>query len=56
MHVVPMVWLRQALRRRSYASTRGVVCHTQVWDWAKRELKQKLDLGPKGLIPLEVRL
>ncbi|CAG0912874.1 unnamed protein product [Notodromas monacha] len=26
-----------------------------VWDWKKRVLKQKIDLGPEGLIPLEIR-
>ncbi|KAL8612332.1 Methanethiol oxidase [Nucella lapillus] len=26
-----------------------------VWDWQQRTLKQRLDLGPEGLIPLEVR-
>ncbi|KXZ56714.1 hypothetical protein GPECTOR_1g643 [Gonium pectorale] len=26
-----------------------------VWDWKERVLKQKLELGPKGLLPLEVR-
>ncbi|KAG2499289.1 hypothetical protein HYH03_002867 [Edaphochlamys debaryana] len=26
-----------------------------VWDWKKHSLKQKIDLGDKGLIPLEVR-
>ncbi|GLI68840.1 hypothetical protein VaNZ11_013383 [Volvox africanus] len=26
-----------------------------VWDWKARTLKQKIDLGPKGLLPLEVR-
>src|SRR5262249_46133117 len=25
------------------------------WDWEKRQLKQKIDLGPQGMIPLEVR-
>lgn len=26
-----------------------------VWDWEKHTLKQKLELGAEGLIPLEVR-
>jgi hypothetical protein len=25
------------------------------WDWAKREIKQTIDLGAEGLIPLETR-
>jgi selenium-binding protein 1 len=25
------------------------------WDWEGRKLKQKIDLGPQGMIPLEVR-
>ncbi|KAG2442933.1 hypothetical protein HXX76_003009 [Chlamydomonas incerta] len=26
-----------------------------VWDWAGRKIKQRIDLGDKGLLPLEVR-
>ena len=26
-----------------------------VWDWSKHTLKQTLDLGKDGLIPLEIR-
>ena len=26
-----------------------------VWDWTTHELSQRIDLGPDGLIPLEVR-
>jgi hypothetical protein len=26
-----------------------------VWDWAKREITQTMDLGAEGMIPLETR-
>jgi len=26
-----------------------------VWDWTTHKLTQRIDLGPEGLIPLEVR-
>ena len=26
-----------------------------MWDWTTHELTQRIDLGPDGLIPLEVR-
>jgi len=29
--------------------------HLYVWDWQKREVIQTIDLGPQGLIPLELR-
>jgi selenium-binding protein 1 len=29
--------------------------HIHIWDWAERKIKQSIDLGEKGLIPLEVR-
>jgi len=29
--------------------------HLNVWDWSTHELSQRIDLGPDGLIPLEVR-
>jgi len=29
--------------------------HLHFWDWEKRTLKQSIDLGEEGLIPLEVR-
>lgn len=29
--------------------------HLNVYDWTTRELKQRIDLGPEGLIPLEIR-
>ena len=29
--------------------------HLHVWDWKARELKQSIDLGDDGKIPLEVR-
>ena len=29
--------------------------HIHFWDWEKREIAQSVDLGAKGLIPLEVR-
>ncbi len=29
--------------------------HLNVWDWSKRTLAQSIDLGAKGMIPLEVR-
>jgi selenium-binding protein 1 len=30
--------------------------HLNVWDWKSRELRQTIDLGSDGLIPLEIRL
>lgn len=29
--------------------------HLNVWDWKTRQIKQSIDLGDQGLIPLEVR-
>ena len=29
--------------------------HLNVWDWNKHELKQSIDLGSDGQIPLEIR-
>jgi len=29
--------------------------HLNVYDWTSHELKQRIDLGPDGLIPLEIR-
>jgi selenium-binding protein 1 len=29
--------------------------HISIWDWTTHELLEKLDLGPDGMIPLEVR-
>jgi selenium-binding protein 1 len=29
--------------------------HLNVWDWSKRTISQSIDLGEKGMIPLEVR-
>jgi selenium-binding protein 1 len=29
--------------------------HLHFWDWESRQIKQSIDLGEKGLIPLEVR-
>lgn len=29
--------------------------HLYVWDWTKKEVIQTIDLGPEGLIPLELR-
>ena len=29
--------------------------HLNVWDWAQHKLVQRIDLGPNGMIPLEIR-
>ena len=29
--------------------------HLNVWDWEKHTLLQRIDLGPDGLVPLEIR-
>jgi len=29
--------------------------HLNVWDWTTHEMSQRIDLGPDGKIPLEVR-
>ena len=29
--------------------------HLHFWDWTKRKIAKSIDLGEKGLIPLEVR-
>ena len=29
--------------------------HLNVYDWTTHELKQRIDLGPEGLIPLEIK-
>ncbi|MCE9607874.1 MAG: selenium-binding family protein [Planctomycetia bacterium] len=29
--------------------------HVHFWDWTKRKIAKSIDLGPQGLIPLEVR-
>lgn len=29
--------------------------HIHVWDWSKRTIAQSIDLGEKGMVPLEVR-
>ena len=29
--------------------------HLYFWDWTKHEIIQEIDLGPEGLIPLELR-
>lgn len=29
--------------------------HVHIWDWSKRKIVQSLDLGEKGMVPLEVR-
>lgn len=29
--------------------------HLNVWNWTSRELTQRIDLGPDGIIPLEIR-
>ncbi|MCG8650864.1 MAG: selenium-binding family protein, partial [Pirellulales bacterium] len=29
--------------------------HLHFWDWSKKEIAQSIDLGPEGMIPLEVR-
>jgi selenium-binding protein 1 len=29
--------------------------HVHVWDWSKRKIAQSIDLGEKGMVPLEVR-
>ena len=29
--------------------------HLNVWDWTQRKLLQRIDLGPDGYLPLEIR-
>lgn len=29
--------------------------HLNVWDWTTRELLDRIDLGPEGMLPMEIR-
>ena len=55
MTVVGTMWLPplQGFNPALVGSKYGSKLH--VWDWDTKKLRQTLDMGPEGLIPLEIR-